>query len=133
MVVLHLLAGTALWLAALPVPVQVAGTLLLLLSLAVESRPVSPTTLRGKADGSLEILQGEAWRSVETLRVALRTPVLTLLRYRLAGDRRDRRLLVLADSLPAGDARRFRVWLGWLAKEAPQATEADRDTPLHES
>ncbi len=127
MALLHLLAGAALWLAALPIPVQVAGTLLLLLSLAAQSRPAIATTLRGKADGLLEIRQDESWRTAEMLRVALRTPALTLLRYRLAGDRRDRRLLVLPDSLPAEDARRFRVWLGWLAKDAGRAPETDGD------
>ncbi|KAF0099175.1 MAG: hypothetical protein FD187_2896 [bacterium] len=125
MAVLHLLAGAALWLAALPVPVQVAGTLLLLLSLAARPGQAAATTLRGKADGVLEILQDDTWRAVATLRAPLRTPALTLLRYRLAGDRRDRRLLVLPDSLPAEDARRFRVWLGWLAKDAGRASDAD--------
>jgi len=127
MAVLHLLAGAALWLAVLPVPVQVAGSLLLPLSLAAQSRSAIATTLRGKADGLLEIRQGETWRAVEMLRVALRTPALTLLRYRLAGERRDRRLLVLPDSLPDEDARRLRVWLGWLAKDAGRVSDADGD------
>jgi len=127
MAVLHLLACAALWLAALPVPVQAAGSLLLLFSLATQSRSAIATTLRGKADGILEIRQDETWRTVETLRVPLRTPALTLLRYRLAGDHRDRRLLVLPDSLPAEDARRFRVWLGWLAKDVGCSPDSDGD------
>lgn len=123
---LHLLAGVALWLAALPPAMQIGGSLLLLASLAAQSRPAPPTILRGKADGTLEIRQGDAWQTAESLRVPLRTPFLTLLRYRLAGDRRDRRLLVLPDSLPAEDARRLRVWLGWLARTAERPAEAER-------
>jgi hypothetical protein len=112
--VLHLLAGAALWLAALPIQVQVAGSLVLALHLALRPCQSVATTLRGKADGSLEIRQGEAWQAVETLRVFLCTPVLTLLCYRLAGESFSRTLPILDDSLPEADFRRLCVWLKWL-------------------
>ncbi len=113
---LHMVAGFALWLADLPMTWQGAGTVLLAASLAYYRRPGTPVTLRGKSDGSLEIQREGDWEQIELLPDSLVLPALTVLRYRVAGQRWVRTLLVLADSLPWEDFRRLRVWVCWLGE-----------------
>jgi hypothetical protein len=70
----HLLAAAALWLAALPVTAQLAGSALLVLGLILGTRPTPETTLRGKADGTLEIRQNDTWQEITRFPPALSCP-----------------------------------------------------------
>lgn len=127
---LHLAAALALWLADLPVPAQIAGTLLLAASLGVHARPGSEATLRGKADGKLEIRQNNAWVEIEQVSYGLVLPLITLLGIKTAGTTRPRYFVMLADSLPPEDYRRFRVWLEWLGKKPKQPQSSQPSSPL---
>ncbi len=114
---LHLAAGLALWLAALPIPVRIAGTLLLAASLLMYVRPGAEANLRGKADGKLEIRRNNTWTEIERLSCRLVLPFIAILQIRTTGNARPRHLVVLEDSLPPEDFRRLRVWLEWLGKK----------------
>jgi hypothetical protein len=111
---LHLLATGALWLAVLPLTAQLAGTLLLLLSLVLATRPAPETTLRGKADGTLEIRHHDSWQAIGPVSPSLVLPFITILPLR--SQDRPRYLVILEDSLPPEDFRRLRVWIQWLGK-----------------
>ena len=116
---LHLLAGAALWLAALPALVQVAGTGLLVVSLAWHLRPQPALSLRCGRRGELALRQGETWQTLDQFQAPLVLPALTLLRYRTGRSTQSR--VILADCLPQEDFRRLRVWLMW--RGAPAATQ----------
>lgn len=111
---LHMVAGLALWLADLPMTWQGAGTVLLAASLAYYRRPGTSVALRGKSDGNLELQREGDWEPIELLPDSLVLPALTVLRYRVPGERRVRTAVILADSLPGEDFRRLRVWVRWL-------------------
>mgnify|MGYP001317708554 CR=1 FL=1 len=111
---LHLAAAGAVWLAALPVSAQLAGTALIGASLAMHRRTRRQTTLRADAKGKLEIRENGAWQAVAGFQVPLRFPQLTLLRYTRGEQRRTEHLAILPDGLSEQDFRRLRVWLRWL-------------------
>jgi len=119
---LHLLAAAALWLAALPITAQLAGSALLVLGLILGTRPTPETTLRGKADGTLEIRQDDTWQEITPVSPSLVLPFITILPLRRHD--RPRHLVILGDSLPPEDFRRLRVWLVWLGKrpKAPRSS-----------
>lgn len=116
LVVLHLLAGLALWLAALPLHVQTAGSVILLLDLAHSLRPTTSVTLRGTEKGLLEMRKNQEWRPLHDLGIGLLLPGIVLIRFQEPGSKRKRSLVILPDSMPADDYRRLRVWLQWLAR-----------------
>lgn len=113
---LHLLAAAALWLAALPIAAQLAGSALLALGLLLGTRPAPETTLRGKSDGTLEIRHDDTWREITPVSPSLVLPFITILPLRRQD--RPRHLVILGDSLPPEDFRRLRVWLEWLGKRS---------------
>lgn len=94
--------------------VQLAGILALSASLLFYKRPASNTTLRGKANGRLEIRQGESWREVERISVNMTTPLVTMFRISSVEKAHCRYLVVFPDSMPGANFRRFRVWIRWL-------------------
>jgi hypothetical protein len=132
---LHLLAMVAVWLAALPLPAQIAGSLLLSLSLFLGARPAPETTLRGKADGTLEIRHQDTWQEIGPVSPGLVLPIITILPLRGPVFPRPRHLVILDDSLPPEDFRRLRVWIQWLGKRPkvarssgiPRSQSADPD------
>lgn len=121
---LHLAAGLALWLADLPIPARIVGTLLLAVSLLMYARPGLETMLRGTADGKLEIRQNDAWHEIERVSYKLALPLITILRIQPAEASRPRNLVVLEDSLPPEDFRRLRVWMEWLGKKPKEQEPA---------
>lgn len=126
---LHLIAGMAVWLAALPIPAQIAGSLLLAVSLAMRRHPVLETTLRGLADGTLEIRRNDAWHEIKRVSYKLVLPLITILRIQPAEDSRPRYLVMLPDSLPPEDFRRLRVWMEWLGKKPKEPVPSENTLP----
>ena len=121
---LHLLALYALWLADLPAAAHAGGAALLLASLGLALRPQPALDLRCGRRGDLAVRRGETWQPAAECEVPLLLPGLTLLRYRVAAGRRRETRAILADSLPAEDFRRLRVWLKWRLRQ-PQAATPD--------
>ncbi|MDP2025481.1 protein YgfX [Sulfuriferula sp.] len=122
LLVLHGLAGAALWLAVPQAGLRLLGGIVLAASLVFYA-------LRQSRNGGLEVDASGAWR-VERDRVwheamlveAFVTPLLTVLRMRLDGGQRVT-LTLLPDSLAREDFRRLRVILKW-AGRTPQDTPA---------
>lgn len=75
-----------------------------------------PRELRLFPDGSLEIRHpAQAWQTAQVLTRSMVNPWLTVLAYRLEGERHGRSITLLPDSLSRDDFRRLRVWLRWRA------------------
>lgn len=110
---LHFSALAAVWLASLPMGMQLAASLGVGFSLYRHSRPQPPIRLRCHADGRLEIWQTGIWRQAEAIHPAMLLPWLTVLRYRPHGQRHMSTQVITPDSLPEDDFRRLRVWLRW--------------------
>lgn len=109
-----LLALVAIWLADLATGWRALVSGALLVGGFQLLRVETPLDLRCKADGQLEMRVADEWRVVAVDEASMALPVLTVLRYHHDGHWRAR--VVLADSLPAEDYRRFRVWLRWRAR-----------------
>ena len=120
-------AAGALALAALPPGWRWAGMASLAVSLVWHWRRQPPVTrLRGHADGRLEIAEATGdWHPARVHGDSLALPWLTRLRLVLPDRRRHARGLILADSLPAGDFRRLRVWLRWRADTGAAGSVAE--------
>jgi hypothetical protein len=88
------------------------------------ARPGTEATLRGKADGKLEIRRNDAWNEIDRVSYRLVLPLITILQIQMAGDSRPRHLVVLEDSLPPEDFRRLRVWMEWLGKKPKEREPA---------
>ena len=112
LLLLHLLAIGAIAALALAWPFSVLAIPLLLVT-GYRALALAPTRrFCLEADGGLacdelpaEILPGTTvfvW--------------LVVMRYRTEGEHRVRNCVVLADSLPADDFRRLRIWLRWIAR-----------------
>jgi toxin CptA len=80
-------------------------------------------------DGRLTLSQSgqndlsDQWHPVAVQPDTFVSPWLTVLRYRLPGQRWSQSLVILPDSLPADDFRRLRVWLKWKAQTGEQPAE----------
>lgn len=120
---LHLLAVSALWLAALPVDLQVPGTAAMLLSLWHHRRPRAPRVLRCHNDGKLETRTGDDWVVLSLEKPLVSLPWLTVIRYRQPPAKRPATLVIAPGALPAEDFRRLRVWLRWLGTHALPSPE----------
>jgi toxin CptA len=113
LLVVHLAALAALFLALLPAPARLAGVTLLGASLwATWKRPVA-VRLRAKADGQLEVWRAAAWTPVKLRPDSVALPWLIVLRWREG--RRPHNLILPADALSGDEHRRLRVWLRWKA------------------
>lgn len=114
----HLAAAAALGLAWIPGGLRWAGLGLLAVSAwrtwRRHEEPLPRLSCRN--DGSLWHQVADDWRALEVLPDSHISPGLTLLGYREEGSRKRRTLVLLPDSLPADDYRRFRVWLRWRAQ-----------------
>lgn len=108
------LALAAVWLAALP-----AGTRAILaagvIGWLVWNRRLgrAPCVMRVAPDGRLQCREGGEWCDAEVQGDSLVSPLLIVLRYRCAADRRTRTQVLLPDSAAADDLRRLRVSLRW--------------------
>ena len=112
---LHGLAVAALWLAQLPISLQGACTVALLLSLWHYCKPRAPLGLRCHKDGKLEMKSGGGWILLTLEAPPVLLPWLTVLRYRQSAEKLPDSLVITPDALPAEDFRRLRVWLRWLS------------------
>ena len=101
-------------LAGLPAGVQLAlGLTVIALAARGWRRASVPASLRIAVDGGLQSLDDSAeWRDAEVQRDSFASPMLIVLRYRVAGGPM-RTLTLLSDSADAEDLRRLRVSLRW--------------------
>lgn len=113
LVILHLAALAALFLALLPAAARLAGVALLGASLWASWRRLVSLRLRAKADGQLEIWRDDAWKPVQLRCDSVALPWLIVLRWREGGRRHS--LALPADALAGDEHRRLRVWLRWKA------------------
>lgn len=121
------LALAAVWLAALP-----AGTGLILGAGVIgwvvwNRRQARPScVMRVAADGRLQCQAGDGeWHDAEVLDDTLVSPLLIVLRYRSAFDRRARTQVLLPDSAAADDLRRLRVSLRWTRRTRSGTSSPD--------
>jgi len=112
------LAIGAVWLAAIPLWVALIGTLLCLLHAlrvlpgqVLLSRPSAFTGLRHDGAGWHMRSRSGEWQPVQLRPDSLALPLVVVLRFRLAGERRVRGLCILPDALDAATHRRLRVRL----------------------
>jgi toxin CptA len=111
---LYLAAGLALWITALPIAVRLSGLAALSLGIALAWRRRPLVRLRGKADGTLELLRGDTWRTIQVSMGSVALPGLIVLRWREG--RRGQALALPGDALAPDAHRRLRIWLRWRAR-----------------
>lgn len=116
LIALHLLAGSALAVAALPPVWQLAGALALCLSAwhCVRRRP--PVGLRCSREGLLARATAEGWQELRLAHPLVVLPGFCLITLRPPAGRPAGALLITADSIDAQEFRRLRVWLRWRAE-----------------
>jgi toxin CptA len=120
------LALVAIALAALPLGIQ-AGLAIGVLALAARGlrSGAKGARFRRGTDGALQRLDAQgAWSDIEVLGDSLVTPLLVVLRYRAAGDKRVQALTLLPDSGEADGLRRLRAALRWTRR-----TRSDTSSP----
>jgi toxin CptA len=120
---LHALAIASLCMADLPPSWQIAGSLLLALSLIYYIRPHTPLSVKAGLDGNLELKLHGRWQQVEVLPQKIVLPALTVVRYRPPHRSRTQSLVITSDSLAADDFRRLRVWLRWRHGKSPKSQQ----------
>jgi hypothetical protein len=128
--VVHLVAVVALWLAALPLWLKAASTLVIAGSLAWPL--LGRAALRGSdAIVALEVSEGERlsyrtrrgeWRACELLASSYVSPRLTILNLKPEGARFARHVVLVPDNVAPRDFRQLRIWLRWAAR--PEAHRA---------
>jgi toxin CptA len=120
LIVLHLMAGSALLLAALPIAMRAVGMIGLLVSLlhSLKTRPA--IRMRCQSDGSLLLDHGDrtegAWRQLQLSRHSSLSPFYVVLRFSGSRERHIRSVLIPFDSVPPDDFRRLCIWLRWRAR-----------------
>jgi hypothetical protein len=111
------LAGTLAVIAATPLPGVLRCALLFYLAVAAWRAMQSLCRVRGlrlDREGAIEVRLADGTRLSGALRPgAFVAPWLTVVRWRAAGERRDRTLLVLPDMSESGAFRRLRLLLRW--------------------
>ena len=125
----QLLALIAICLLSIPAWVRLLGALLCLAHGAWVlprhvrlTHPGAMTRLRHDADGWQLWSRDKGWQAVQLRRDSLALPLLVLVRYRLAGERRVRAVCIPGAALAPDQHRRLRVRLKfsrrrWLAPE----------------
>ncbi len=72
------------------------------------------TALELEVSGKLRCYsRAKDWRDVEVLGSSFVTPKLTVLNFRLPGERLSRHVVLLPDMVESAAFRRLRVWLRW--------------------
>lgn len=125
LLILHLAALAALFLAELPDLARWAGVVLLGASLAAGRRPTPQQVLRAHQDGRLEIRRDSTWKPLVLQADSVALPGLILLRWQEG--RRNHSLVLPGDALSPQDHRRLRLWLRWKARiGAPDGGSGER-------
>jgi len=120
LIVMHGVAGWAVWWAFPEGWMRVSGSLVLLASLAYNLMQHSRRRFTGlelDADGTFRLRRDDAWQTARLLD-AFVTPTLTVLRLRLENGKTVA-LTLLPDSLSGNDFRRLRVSLKWGGRTPP--------------
>jgi len=129
---LLLLAMALLALAALAVPALptsariVIAALVVVLGLGEWKRTRVHAVLRLRRDGTLQVRDAEgAWTDIDVLGDSFVSPLLIVLRYRVAEARRVRSLTLLPDSGDADSLRRLRAALRWIPRRRSDTSSPD--------
>lgn len=111
---MHAIAITAIWLAALTRYWQIGGTLILVVSAIYYFRQLRRVTVAAiEADESgYRVFYHGKWLDVQLWQAFITVP-LTVIQFKPAIGRRIA-IPLLADSLSADDYRHLRVWLRWV-------------------
>ncbi|MEW5889990.1 MAG: protein YgfX [Pseudomonadota bacterium] len=121
--VAHVAAAGALWAAALPAPLSLGGSLLVLYSLwhgirrhALRRDRRAPAELEIGNDGALCVRArtGE-WTEMTASPASTLLPGLAVILCRAKGGGRGQTIVVFPDALSRDDWRSLRVWLRWRA------------------
>ncbi len=128
LLLLHLAALAALFLAEVPPLARVAGVLLLAVSLTRLPSPALELGLRAHRDGRLEIRRDATWKRVALRPDSVALPWLIVLRWR--EDSRHHHLVLPGDALSRDEHRRLRVWLRWKARFADAVPELPFDSGI---
>lgn len=102
-----------------PLPRVLAILWVLLLACRALRRLEAVTAIRLDSDGAIEILEDGNWRSGTVREGSVALPWLTAIRWRPAGARLDRALLLLPSMLAADEFRALRVLLRWSKPSTP--------------
>lgn len=125
--VMALLALAAVSLAALPAgtgPILAVGVIGWLVWRRRQTPP--SCVMRVTQDGRIQCQTDDGeWCDAEVLDDTLVTPLLIVLRYRSAVDRRTRTQVLLPDSAAADDLRRLRVSLRWTRRTRSGTSSQD--------
>jgi toxin CptA len=126
--VVHLAAGSAAWLAPIPLWLKAALTLAIAISLVYflsrtamlhAAEAVVALEIRDNGRMSFQTRRGE-WQECELLGSSYVSPHLTILNLKLPGVRRVRHVVLVPDNVDAGDFRRLRTWLRWAVQPESQ-------------
>ncbi len=128
--IVHVAAGTAIWLAPVPRWLQAALTVALAASLvwalsrkAALHAAEAIVAVEVTDDGAMSFqTRTGAWHECELLGSSYVSPRLTILNLKPQGARRTRHVVLVPDNVDAGDFRRLRTWLRWAA--LPQGTRS---------
>lgn len=113
---LSIVAAFGLFMADVAWWLQASGLLLVAVCARHGLRRLSPTTVRCLSDGGMQVNIDGQWQMAALGVGSLVTPCFCVLR--LAMGNRTKTVMVLGDSLAAGEFRRLRAWLRWKAAEA---------------
>ena len=111
---------------------QLVLSVVLIFSLWRSGPAADPVILRCCPDGGLEVRDGPEWGKVQVHPQSTVLPWLVVLRYRPQAGQRWRAWVILADSLPAEDFRRLRVWLKWLCAKSMQPAQVEGRDASHD-
>jgi hypothetical protein len=118
--------------AATPLPAIVQAPLVGTLALAtffhlrIHAFRRSPASVRSfmlAPDGAIDVELAAGWREGRLRGASFVAPFLTIVRWRAAGSRFDRRIVVLPDMLPSESFRALRVLLRWSPTLATPGTD----------
>ena len=109
----HITAASGLLLTALPDAVRAGLLFVIGANLAWQMRKRKPLRLRAGPEDKLHVWRGDAWQEVRLSGSSVVWPGLIGLNYTGVDQRHAQNWLILPDSMPASDFRRFRVWLRW--------------------
>ena len=110
---IHITAASGLLLTALPDAVRAGLLFVICANLAWQMRNRKPLRLRAGPEDKLHVWLGDVWQEVRLSGSSVVWPSLISLNYIGVDQRHAQHWLILRDSMPASDFRRFRVWLRW--------------------
>lgn len=111
--VMHLLSGSAIFLAEIPWVVRALLSGVVVASLFITWPRRREEKLRTDEKGGLQLWHDSEWQDVTLLDESVVMPLMTVLSLRRHEDGQRQRLVILSDSMGSDEYRRLRVWLKW--------------------